>query len=249
MRESSTRVVLVEFEPAGREIRPGSEGRWYGIHDLAFRVVNIDAVARFIENRGYPLTIPPVGIQLPGAPYIVKEGMFLGPGNVPHAFMERVLSPPQGDLWKFTHIGDSVQIVENIEEALHFYVDQLGLDLLGQDIPPVGLFSKILGVGPDVSTRLAFVNRKGTNALLIELMEISAQPRYPLIPACPPNIGLFMISLKVDRLESTLKPLSADKTPVWSGPVNLDGIVWGMQKACVVQGPGRALVCLFENEP
>ena len=62
------------------------------------------------------------------------------------------------------------------------------------------------------------------------------------------NIGLFMISLRVDSLESTLKRLSKDKTPVWSGPVNLDRKVWGMQRACVVQGPGRSLVCIYEDQ-
>lgn len=249
MPENSTLVTLVEFKPStGKEIRTGTEATWYGIHDLAFRVVNIDATTRMIKKMGLPFPAPPVEYKPVFAPFSVKEGLFLGPGNVPCALIERMLGQPQEESWKFTHIGDSTQIVESIEEALHFYVDQLGLDVLMNDSVPPGLLSEVLGVGPEVSCKLAMVNRKDTNALHIELMEVSAPPKYPAVPACPPNIGLFMVSLRVDSLESALKRLTGEKTPVWSGPVNLDRKVWGMQKACVVQGPGRSLVCLFEMD-
>jgi hypothetical protein len=57
-----------------------------------------------------------------------------------------------------------------------------------------------------------------------------------------------MLSFQVDNLDAMLGRLAGEGLAPWSGPVELDPASWGMGRACVVQGPARVLVCLFEGK-
>jgi len=102
-------------------------------------------------------------------------------------------------------IGDSAQIVENMDEAISFYRDLLGLQLMGDYHLPQGLVDEVLALPQGTDVRIAFLNSQGSTAPILELLEFSRKGKSLNHVAQPPNLGLFMISMETDDLTELIK--------------------------------------------
>jgi catechol 2,3-dioxygenase-like lactoylglutathione lyase family enzyme len=246
MEEQSTLIGAVEFNPnTGKPIRPDAAASFYGIHDIAFRVTDMDAIYRDMFRKGYRFLTPPVKYQPAFTPFAVKQVFFLGPGDAPHTLIERM----QGTADKPSFVGmpDSAQFVEDHEQAVHFYHDLLELDSVQmveacQSVPP-----EMMGIAPGSFFRIAFLNQTGTLAAPTEVIRQSRKLAYPAIPARPPNLGLFMLLYQVDSLEPLLKRMAEEKFALLSGPLEMRSAAHGRVRAAVVEGPARVMVGLFER--
>jgi len=265
----STLLEVIEFKPhSGRVIKEGAEARYYGLYDVAFQVKNMDAIYRDLTAKGFAFLTPPIQYQPVFIPFPVKQVFFLGPGNVPLTLIE-LMAPQEQDAqeyrpnklnielmasqeqeaqgYHFNKLNDSAQIVESIDEAIKFYVDILGLDLMDQVTVPEGFLDELLGLPPNTGLKLAFVNRKDTDALLLEFVQPSVKGKSPAAAARPPNLGLFMISFEVDNLASLTEKFEKEGITILSGPVELHTKVHGKMRAITVEGPGGAMIELFER--
>jgi len=245
----STLLEVIEFKPhSGRVIKEGAEARYYGLYDVAFQVKGMDAIYRDLTAKGFAFLTPPIQYQPVFIPFPVKQVFFLGPGNVPVTLIEP-MAPQEQDAqgYHFNKLNDSAQIVESIDEAIKFYVDILGLDLMDQVTVPEGFLDELLGLPPDTGVKLAFVNRKDTDALLLEFVQPSVKGKSPAAAARPPNLGLFMISFEVDNLASLTEKFEKEGITILSGPVELHTKVHGKMRAITVEGPSGAMIELFER--
>ena len=244
--QCSTLLQVIEFmPPSGQVIKPGAEAIYYGLYDIAFPVHDMDAIYQDLVAQGWRFLTPPILYQPVFTPYPVKQVFFLGPGNVPHSMIERMTSPEPVSPPAFIRMGDSAQIVASMDEVIRFYVDILGLDLMSQASVPEGLLEELLGLPGPTSIKLAFINRKDSDALTVELVQPALGGRFGTVAARPPNLGLFMISFEVDDLPSVMGRLNQEGIPVVSGPVELNTSLHGKMNAITVEGPNSSLVGLF----
>jgi len=149
--------------------------------------------------------------------------------------------------YSFLKLGDSAQIVDNIDEVTKFYVDILGLDLMHQVTLPEGLVDDVLALPPGTEVKMAFVNKKDTDALIVEFIQLSVEGKSLASIARPPNLGLFMISFEVDKLSSLMETLKKERITILSGPVELRTKVHGKMRAIVAEGPSGVIIELFER--
>jgi catechol 2,3-dioxygenase-like lactoylglutathione lyase family enzyme len=244
----STMLQIIEFMPhSGKVIKQGAEAIYYGLYDIAFHVNDMDTIYRDLVAKGFTFLTPPIQYQPVFTPYPVKQVFFLGPGNVPHSMIERMTSQEQVSPQTFYRMGDSAQIVASLDEVIKFYVDILGLDLMSQASVPEGLLEELLGLPERTSIKLAFVNRKDTDALTVELVQPAVEGRFSTVAARPPNLGLFMILFEVDDLSFLMERLEKEGIAVVSGPVELDTGLHGKMKVITVEGPNSSLVGLFSR--
>lgn len=137
--------------------------------------------------------------------------------------------------------------MDNIKEVIKFYRDILGLDLTDEVIAPEGLVDDVLAIPPGTELKLAFIERKGENAMIMEFLELSLKAKSLASVARPPNLGLFMYSFEVDKLSSLTETLKREGIVILSGPVELHTELHGKIRAITVQAPGSTMVELFER--
>jgi catechol 2,3-dioxygenase-like lactoylglutathione lyase family enzyme len=128
-----------------------------------------------------------------------------------------------------------------------FYRDILGIDLLGELNFGKGLLDELLLLPPETDGKLAFYKKQDSNALLMEFVQLSVKGKSLASVARPPNLGLFMISFKVDDLSALMATLRKEGIVVLSGPVELYIETHGKIRAITVEGPSGVLVECFEE--
>ena len=135
--------------------------------------------------------------------------------------------------------------VSNIETALHFFRDQLGLratpvmEVANENV------QKIVGF-PDALLRISIVQIPGGSNL--ELIQY-VQPKGALVDSKSCNPGAAHIAFEVENIQSLYQDLSAKgiqfiHTPVWA-PGNDGKGSWGV---CYLKGPDGITVELVEKK-
>lgn len=139
------------------------------------------------------------------------------------------------------------QIVDKLDEAIKFYRDILGLDLLWQITLTDGLLDELLETPPGTEVKIAMIDKGDEKALTMQLMELSMKGRSLASIARPPNLGLFMISFEVDALSPFIETCKMEGVPILSGPMELHTKLHGKMRAMTVEGPSGEIVELFEH--
>jgi len=244
----STLLELIEFTPrSGRKIREGVGSLDQGLYDVAFLVRDIEGIYQELTGKGYTFVSPPIGYQPNWVPHQVKEVILIGPDGVRIVHFQRMKEEDYGSQGNYVKLNHSAQIVNTTDEAVKFYCGILGLDLLGQMTAPKGAVQDILAIPQDTEVNLAFVNSKDADTLQMECIQLSLDNKSLAQIARPPNLGLFMISFKVDNLSSLVETLKRNKVAILSGPVELHTRLRGKIRAITVEGPGGTMVELFEQ--
>jgi len=133
--------------------------------------------------------------------------------------------------------------VSNLEEALHFFCDQLGLEATPIRETGGERAETLLGI-PGASLRLSIVKVPGNNN--IELIQYLAPEGQKLdLKTCNP--GVAHISFVVDDIEKIYRELSAQgvqfvNPPYWEGQ-SVAGWGWGV---CFLRGPDGISIELMQ---
>jgi glyoxylase I family protein len=240
----STLVELVEFRPSGKPIRSKLPDYDIGLYDIAFSIEGEGTLFKELGQRGYRFVGPPHTYNPFGNK--VRETILAFPDNMHIAHLERIPDPVVEKPVKFLRMADCAQIVPGMDEAVKFYCGLLGLDLqMRMDLPP-GMVDAVLGLPKDTQIVMAFINRKDSAAVACEFMEIKAPKGSVAEAAKPPNLGVYMITFRVDGLGQMLEKVKAAGYVVGAGPFEIERKLWGKVKMAVVKGPGGTLVGLYQ---
>jgi len=242
----TTLLELIEFRPhSGIPIRRKANEWDYGIYDIAFAVEGLEAIHRGLKAKGFsflsnPVTYNPFGTK-------VREAILIGPDNVHAAHIERIPEPDTAMPARYLRMADSAQFVENVDEAIAFYRDLLGLTVLVNQAMPTGMVDEIIGVPRGTDATMVFMNKKGASAPVVEFLQLSVKGKSLARIARPPNLGVFMLSFQVDNLDATLEALNQREYHILSGPIELGTKVHGKIRALTVEAPAGVMVELFEK--
>lgn len=135
--------------------------------------------------------------------------------------------------------------VSNLENSLHFFCDQLGLEagpIMEVDHPDV---QQIVGMN-DAKLRISLVKLPGNQT--IELIEYTRPQGKPLdLATC--NTGVAHIAFEVNDINALYQNLSAQgiifvSKPVWA-PANNGKGQWGV---CYLKGPDEITLEMIEKK-
>ena len=127
------------------------------------------------------------------------------------------------------------------------FTKTIGLDLLGKLPIPNGLIDELIHVPPGTESETAVLHKKDQASLLLQLFKVSL-PGKPLGAAAkPPNLGIFMMSFKVDNLTGAVNRLKDQNIPILAGPIERQTGARGRTNAITVEGPDSELIEMFET--
>ena len=244
----STLLELIEFTPhSERTIREEAISWDYGLYCITFLVRDVDTIYRDLSGRGFTFISPPVTYQPNWVPHKVKEVTVIGPDNVRIDHFQRVKEEDYGSQGNYVRFDHCAQFADNLDEAIRFYRDIVGLDLMSQMTIPKGLIDDIIAVPPGTEEKTAFFNKKDENALMMECMQLSIKGKSLASVARPPNLGLFMISFEVDDLSSFMETCEKKEVAILSGPVELHTQLHGKMRVIILESPNGVMIELFEH--
>lgn len=252
--DQPTLLELIQFDPhSGKFIRGGAKIWDYGIYDIAFTVKDLEKTYEKLIGRGFTFITPPTPFSPTyfgelSADFHTKFSICLGPNEMAIPHMQLITPPPPEMKRDYGRIMDSVQMVENMEEALRFYRDLLGLSVVTDATFPKGLMDKILHLPQGTEGRIALLNLEGSEAPFLELIELSVKGKSLSDIAKPPNLGIFMISFKTDSLIKLMERFENEGTPILSGPLELTIQPLGKIRRIEVEGPSKVRIEFFEQE-
>jgi catechol 2,3-dioxygenase-like lactoylglutathione lyase family enzyme len=246
--EQPTMLELIQFQPhSERTIRGGAKTWDYGIYDICFVVQDLDKTYKDLMEKGFAFISPPIFYSPDWVPFDVKESILIGPDEMPIAHAE-IIPPLKPEMHNaYGQIFDSAQMVEDMDEAIRFYRDILGLTLVA-DNNWGGLVDELLRLPPDTDVRMVLFNKEGTEAPVVECIKFSLQGKSLASVARPPNRGIFMISFETDDLSGLIEEFNKKKVNVLSGPVEMEVAPHGMTRAVTVEGPSKVMIEFFETK-
>lgn len=247
--DQPTLLELIQFNThSGRYIREGARTWDYGIYDIAFTVKDLKKIYIELRDKGFSFITPPTLYSptlLSGLN--VKFSVCIGPDEVPIAHIQPVTPSPPIMKKAYGRLGDSAQMVENMEEALRFYRDLLGLTVIKDATFPKGLYDEILDLPEGTEGRIVILNKVGSKSTFTELVEVSIKGKSLAEVARPPNLGIFMISFETDNLSFLTEKLKKDNFTILAGPIELELIPYGKIRIIEVKGPSKVRIEFFER--
>jgi catechol 2,3-dioxygenase-like lactoylglutathione lyase family enzyme len=248
--DQPTLLELIQFDPhSGKFIRGGAKTWDYGIYDIAFTVKDLNKTYEQLTGRGFTFLIPPVPYSPTFFPdFHVKFSVCLGPNEMPIPHIQAITPPPPEMKREYGKIMDSAQIVENMEDALRFYHGLLGLSVVTDATFPKGLLDKILGLPEGTEGRIALLNKEGSEAPFLELIQLSVKGKFLSEVARPPNLGIFMVSFETDNLSGLTETLKKEGISILAGPVELALLPYGEARLIYVEGPSKVKIEFFERQ-
>lgn len=247
--EQPTLLELVQFDPhSGRFIREGAHSWDYGIYDIAFTVKDLEKTYKKLTNQGFNFLTPPMHYSPTFFPnFHVKFSVCMGPNEMPIPHIEPITPPPPEMEKDYGIIMDSAQIVEDMDKALQFYRDLLGLTVITDATFPKGLLDDILGLPLETEGRIVLLNKDKSDSPYIELIQLSVKGKFLSNFAKPPNIGIFMISFETDNLSVLLEKFKEAEIPLFCNPIELELLPYGKIRLIEIEGPSKVRIEFFER--
>jgi len=243
-----TVVQLIEFRPGTDKSIRGDADTWdFGIYDICFVVKDLETTWKELVKNGFSFLSPPQFYSPDWVPFDVKEAILMGPDEMPIAHAEII--PPLEPVMKeeYGMMFDSAQIVPDMDEAIHFYRDILGLDK-GDDNDWTGLADELLKLPQGTGMRMVLFNKEGSGAPAVECITFSMPGKKLSHAARPPNLGIFSISFETDDLSEMINTFNKEGVVLLSEPVHMKLDPWGIINTVIVEGPGNVMVELFEKQ-
>lgn len=141
------------------------------------------------------------------------------------------------------HVGVTVS---NLDRALEFWTERLGLRLLGRVVERGGDLADLVGVD-EVEVEIA--DLQTADGRIVELLHYRTPAGTPVQPATGDPGGVH-VALRVDDLEAALARLDGSEARVLSRrPVTLHdpGGIWDGAVCCYIEAPDGVVVELVER--
>lgn len=241
----SGHVRLVSYSGVEqRPIRANSQS-WDtgGIYDIDVRAVDLMASHHTLVKAGWSGFNDPVTYEVDE--FHLQEVLMKGPDDVVLAIIKRHRPHLEGyeHMKLLSQVYNTAQIVKDMEVAKEFYIDVLGYKIFREMVltdAPGGenLFGMPKNLFDKIDCKICMLNPKDENIGTIELVEMKgAIGRDHSAFANPPNLGILMLRIPVDDIETMHAHLQKNKIAINRNIKVLQIPPYGRCKCIAVQSP------------
>ncbi|MBI3950584.1 MAG: VOC family protein [Acidobacteria bacterium] len=241
-------IRLVQFTPgSSRFIRQGAKSWDVGIFDLDFIVDDINRRYEELKAQGYQFPASPGEVKTTGQ---TMFALFRGPDRVTMVLLRTSTGPfkPGEKLPKYSEAVTSLQVVADVEKALMFYRDILGLKVRADYMASDKQLDAMLGLPS--GSRLRGIVLTGGESLTgkVELIHYPDLKGREVGDAKPPNIGLFMLSFAVDDVDRLFEAFRKNNVSVICPPTEMEFAPYGKTKVMTARSPNGVMLEFVQAE-
>jgi len=240
-------VRLVQFTPRPHRLAHQDVKLWdLGVCYLHVNVDDVDRRYQELQTRGFAFLGPPTEWKAEQN-RTVREALFHGPDGLIIDLLHFETGSSERDEKhpRYSEIINSAQVVPDIDSALAFYRDILGLVVLKDQVPGNKQLDSQLQFPPGTRIRVVHLGSGHRPTGRIELVQfLNVKGRD--LTARPPSIGLFMLSFAVEDIEQLTEDLRKKNIVVTCPPTQIGSILYGKRKVATAQAPNGLLVEFVE---
>ncbi|WP_448517951.1 VOC family protein [Rhodoflexus sp.] len=249
-------IRLLKFNGIAQDyIRPGAQ-TWDtgGYLDIDLRADNLQKVHNDLREMGWHGISNPVQMQM--GPFLLEELLMKGHDEIMIAFVHRI-DPPQpvmeGGRNIVSNVYLSAMIVQDLERAKHFFVNQLGFQLLNElticrDTPGPTIFGFPYNIAPHAPAHLAIVSPDGSRDHMLDIIKIDNVTGEDFSDrAVPPNRGVLMFRFPVRGLRAYADFVQKNGAALQIPVTRTNIAPYGKVEAFAVRSPDGCWLEFFEE--
>ena len=245
----NTLVQVLEFDPKPtKKAREGFAVQDGGYFDIAYRCQDNDEAYAKFSAMGYEFPTPPYRYVTSWSNAEVLEAVMYGPDNMPIALMGKTASTPAFE-GTFRNMPDSVLIVESIEEADKYYVDTLGVSKVFDMVLEGGLVEPIFNLEGNAQIHMTMYMGTDAATPVIEIISFEALDSVSITEkggVLGDYAGKFATCFEVENIEEAVAKHEANGFAKYGEITEYELAPYGKVRSCVVHGPSKALMELYE---
>lgn len=250
------RLRLVKFHNVPQKfIRSGGQA-WDtgGIYDIDLRVKDIQAIYREMQEMGWHGTSEPVRQEM-GETFVLDEALVKGHDEVVIALVDRQLPPMPANKSKgfISHIYLSAMMVRDLATAHHFFIDQLGFQVMNEmqlkrNEPGENMFGLPYNLSDKATAKLELISPNGSRDGMLDILQFEGATGRDFSKfAVPPNRGILMYRFAVDGLENYYEVIQQRGVKIKCPLQQIVNLPYGKVRIFAVQSPDGAWIEFFEK--
>lgn len=245
----NTLVQVLEFDPKPTKTAREGFNVWDGgYYDIAYRCQDNDEAYAKFSGMGYEFPTPPYKYVTSWSNAEVLEAVMFGPDNMPIALMGKTASTPAFE-GTFRNMPDSVLIVDSIEEADKYYVDTLGVSKVFDMVLEAGLVEPIFNLEGNAQIHMTMYMGTDAATPVIEIISFEALDSVSITEkggVLGDYAGKFATCFEVENLEEAVAKHEANGFGKYGEITEYELAPYGKVRSCVVHGPSKALMELYQ---
>jgi catechol 2,3-dioxygenase-like lactoylglutathione lyase family enzyme len=242
-------IRLIQFIPGShRFIREQTKSWDVGIFDIDFLVDDMQRRYEELHAKGYEFS-GPVQWTVPNENRTIRTARCHGPDGVNVILFRDSAHEAGNPPPAYSEVDTSAQAVGNMEEAVTFYRDMLGLTVLSQrEVTNPGL-DELLGLPP--GSRFQTVQLTGAQntmgkVVLVQFPGLHGRELASI--ARPPNIGLFMLSFAVEDVKGLYEVFQKNHVEVIAAPTEIEFPLSGKTHVMTARSPNGVMLEFFQED-
>ena len=245
----NTLVQVLEFDPKPTKAAREGFNVWDGgYYDIAYRCQDNDEAYAKFSGMGYEFPTPPYKYVTSWSNAEVLEAVMFGPDNMPIALMGKTASTPAFE-GTFRNMPDSVLIVDSIEEADKYYVDTLGVSKVFDMVLEAGLVEPIFNLEGNAQIHMTMYMGTDAATPVIEIISFEALDSVSITEkggVLGDYAGKFATCFEVENIEEAVAKHEANGFGKYGEITEYELAPYGKVRSCVVYGPSKALMELYQ---
>lgn len=251
----SGRIRLLKFQPLSSVVVRECAEPWDtgAVKILDFLVTDFEQARRAFASHGWQWRTEPQRYWWPGREGATIEGHIKGPDGILLG-IGQVIGPPRSEYVEatddslFSEMATSSFLVPNLERALAFYKEVLGLTVsLEMEIEEAEL-QKLVGLPAGVALRMVFLGSPDSKSGKVGLLKYSGIEGRSLAERVrPPNRGTVLITFETDSISPLPDRLTQAGAQIISLPVHIDLEPYGRVLGMTARAPDGVLLEFFQQ--
>lgn len=251
---STGQLRLIKYSGVEQDYIRSSQQPWDtgGIMDINLRVHEVANTFEELRELGWHGLSDPL-LQVMG-PFKLYDILMKGYDDTIIAFTHRVEPPMEltSSIKLPTHIYNSSLTVKNLETSRHFYVEQLGCQLLNEyevrkDSPQENMFGLPFNLADKVTCKANIFSFDGARDVVFQTVEFQGVLGNDFSEkAIPPNRGFLLYRVEVEGIHTYYQSMLEKQTPIIKSIQRVKIEPYGACEAFAVKSPDGVWWTFFE---
>jgi len=252
---SAGQVRLVQFDPVSATVVRDGAAAWDtgAIKLMDFFVQDFRAAEQALQAKGWSWRTDPIEYEWPNeegasreAHVETEDGVILGIIEIIGSPRQDYLDVSEGVL--FSEMATTSFLVPDLDTALHFYGDVLGLEPTVDMTFDTDQMRRLIGLDEPIRLRMVLLESPAEPSGKVGLLDYEGVEGTSLADrARPPHRGALTMTFESDALDALQDRLDATEARVLTSPRSVRMAPYGQVRALWAQAPDGVRMEFFEQ--